>query len=44
MLRVSRDLRGKQQQVDDADALLVMACGAGISQSLLQFRKDRCRP
>ncbi len=30
MLRVSRDLRGKQQLVDDADALLVMACGAGI--------------
>lgn len=30
MLRVSRDLRGRQQQVDDADALLVMACGAGI--------------
>jgi len=30
MLRVSRDLRGKQQMVDDADALLVMACGAGI--------------
>jgi len=30
MLRVSRDLRGKQQMVDDADAFLVMACGAGI--------------
>jgi len=30
MLRVSRDLRGKQQMVDDADALVVMACGAGI--------------
>jgi len=30
MLRVSRDLRGRQQMVDDADALLVMACGAGI--------------
>lgn len=30
MLRVSRDLRGKQQMIDDADALLVMACGAGI--------------
>lgn len=30
MLRVGRDLRGKQQMVDDADALLVMACGAGI--------------
>ena len=25
MLRVSRDLRGKQQMVDDSDALLVMA-------------------
>jgi len=30
MLRVSRDLRSRQQQIDDADALLVMACGAGI--------------
>lgn len=30
MLRVSRDLRGRQQMVDDAEALLVMACGAGI--------------
>jgi ferredoxin len=30
MLRVSRDLRGKQQMVDDADAIIVMACGAGI--------------
>ena len=30
MLRVSRDLRSKQQMVDDADALLVMACGAGV--------------
>ena len=30
MLRVGRDLRSKQQMVDDAEALLVMACGAGI--------------
>jgi ferredoxin len=30
MLRVGRDLRSKQQMVDDADALLVMACGSGI--------------
>lgn len=30
MLRVSRDLRGRQQLVDAADALLVMACGAGV--------------
>jgi ferredoxin len=30
MLRVGRDLRGKQQMVDEADALLVMACGAGV--------------
>lgn len=30
MLRVGRDLRGRQQMVNDADALLVMACGAGI--------------
>jgi ferredoxin len=30
MLRVSRDLRSRQPLVDDADALLVMACGAGI--------------
>lgn len=30
MLRASRDLRSRQQMVDDADTLLVMACGAGI--------------
>lgn len=30
MLRVGRELRSKQQMVDDAAALLVMACGAGI--------------
>lgn len=30
MLRVSRDLRSKQQLVDEADALVVMACGAGM--------------
>lgn len=30
MLRVSRDLRSRQQMVDEADAMLVMACGAGI--------------
>lgn len=30
MLRVSRELRSRQQMVDEADALLVMACGAGI--------------
>ena len=30
MLRVGRDLRGRQQMVDEADALLVMACGAGV--------------
>lgn len=30
MLRVSRDLRGKQPMVDAADAILVMACGAGV--------------
>ncbi len=30
MLRVQRDLRSKQEQVDDADALLVLACGAGV--------------
>ncbi|HZV83127.1 MAG TPA: methylenetetrahydrofolate reductase C-terminal domain-containing protein, partial [Geobacteraceae bacterium] len=30
MLRVSRDLRSKQQMVDEADSILVMACGAGI--------------
>jgi ferredoxin len=30
MLRVGRDLRTKQQMVDEADALLVMACGAGV--------------
>ena len=30
MLRVQRDLRSKQEMVDNADALLVLACGAGI--------------
>jgi ferredoxin len=30
MLRVSRELRAKQGMVDQADTLLVMACGAGI--------------
>jgi ferredoxin len=30
MLRVGRELRAKQQMVDAADALLVMACGAGV--------------
>ena len=30
MLRVQRDLRAKQEMVDDADAILVLACGAGI--------------
>jgi hypothetical protein len=30
MLRVGRDLRARQQMVDAADAILVMACGAGI--------------
>lgn len=30
MLRVGRELRSRQQMVDEADALLVMACGAGI--------------
>jgi hypothetical protein len=30
MLRAGRDLRGKKEMVDEADALLVMACGAGV--------------
>lgn len=30
MLRSGRDLRGKKDQVDDADALLVLSCGAGV--------------
>lgn len=30
MLRVQRDLRSKQEMVDDAEALLVLACGAGV--------------
>ena len=30
MLRVGRDLRGKKEMVDEAAALLVMACGAGV--------------
>jgi hypothetical protein len=30
MLRTQRDLRSKKDMVDDADALLVLACGAGV--------------
>lgn len=30
MLRTSRDLRARQDQVDQADFLLVLSCGAGI--------------
>ncbi len=30
MLRSSRDLRAKKEMVEEADALLVLACGAGI--------------
>ncbi len=30
MLRSSRDLRAKKEMVDEADALLVLACGAGV--------------
>ncbi|HEY6871121.1 MAG TPA: methylenetetrahydrofolate reductase C-terminal domain-containing protein [Geobacteraceae bacterium] len=30
MLRAGRDLRGKKEQVEEADALLVLACGAGV--------------
>jgi ferredoxin len=30
MLRAARDLRGKKELVEEADALLVLACGAGV--------------
>ncbi|HEY6839228.1 MAG TPA: methylenetetrahydrofolate reductase C-terminal domain-containing protein [Geobacteraceae bacterium] len=30
MLRVQRDLRGRKEQVNEADAILVLACGAGV--------------
>lgn len=30
MLRVQRDLRSKEEQVKSAEALLVLACGAGV--------------
>jgi len=30
MLRVQRELRSKKEQVDEADAFLVLACGAGV--------------
>lgn len=30
MLRTSRDLRSRKEQVDEADFLLVLSCGAGI--------------
>jgi ferredoxin len=34
MLRASRDLRGRKEMVEEADALLVLACGAGV-QSIM---------
>ena len=30
MLRVGRDLRARKEMVDEADAILVLACGAGV--------------
>lgn len=30
MLRTSRDLRSRKEQVDEADFLLVLSCGAGV--------------
>lgn len=30
MLRTQRDLRGKKEMVEEADAILVLACGAGV--------------
>ena len=30
MLRTSRDLRSRREQVDEADFLLVLSCGAGV--------------
>ena len=33
MLRAGRDLRGRKEMVGDADALLVLACGAGVQFS-----------
>ncbi len=30
MLRTGRDLRGKKEMVGEADAILVLACGAGV--------------
>jgi len=30
MLRTGRDLRGRREMVEEADALLVLACGAGV--------------
>lgn len=30
MLRTARDLRSRKEMVDDAQAILVMACGAGV--------------
>jgi ferredoxin len=30
MLRAARDLRGRKEQVEEADVLLVLACGAGV--------------
>lgn len=30
MLRTSRDIRSRKEMVDDAEAILVLACGAGV--------------
>jgi ferredoxin len=38
LLRAQRDLRGKDKQVQQAEAILVLACGAGI-QSVASFGK-----
>jgi len=39
MLRTARDLRGKREMVEDADALLVLACGAGVQSVSETVRK-----
>jgi len=40
MLRAGRDLRGRKEMVGEADALLVLACGAGV-QSVSSANEKR---
>lgn len=39
MLRVGRDLRGRKEMVEEADAILVLACGAGVQSVMATSAK-----